>query len=103
MVSSLPRQREEVSEEDLRIMHEATGPLPTFKMGKASELRAGKLCTARAIKKLSVALKILRVCSQTGLTLREYLHNSILLQFLSRYEYSCLKEGEKLCFYCESA
>lgn len=83
MVSSLPRQREEVSEEDLRIMHEATGPLLTFKTGKDSELRAGKLCMARASEGLSVPLKTLRLCSQRGLTLggifRKY--NSILLQF----------------------
>lgn len=83
MVSSLLRQREGVSEEDLRITHEATGPLLTFKTGKGSELHAGKLCTARASKELSVLLKILRLCSQTGLTLggifRKY--NSILLQF----------------------
>lgn len=101
MVSSLLRQREEVSEEDLRITHEATGPLLTFKTGKGSELHAGKLCTARASKELSVLLKILRLCSQTGLTLggifRNY--NSILLQvFLSCYECSCLKEGENCAF-----
>lgn len=42
------------SEEDLRIMHEATGPLLTFRTGKDSELRAGKLCSARASEELSV-------------------------------------------------
>lgn len=57
MVSSLPRQREEVSQEDLRIMHEATGPRLTFRTGKDSELRAGKLCTACASEELSVPLK----------------------------------------------
>lgn len=50
-------------------MYEATGPLLTFKMGEDSELRAGKLCTARASEELSVPMKILRLCSQTGLTL----------------------------------
>lgn len=69
MLSSLPRQTGEVSEEDLRIMHEATGPLLTFKTGKDSELRAGKLCTARANEELSVPRKILKLCSQTELTL----------------------------------
>ena len=38
MVSSVPRQREEVSAEDLRIMRAATGPRLTFRRGNNSGL-----------------------------------------------------------------